>query len=192
MVLTRMTGSQMTSSLSPPSPQNHWSEDESLGTDGSDMQWEPNGDSSDTDFSFSSTHSNKRKKMTKKNGKPNKNGTTHQEKRNSIANRSRAKTSTPTTNAENSAKSSQVKTLTQQAGTVTDAKGKTAKSPQADTNTSAESKATKTSTKPASASGNDHKIYIMQKHKKLHVRPFFFFLHQILGLCGDLCVFKLI
>lgn len=152
VVLTRMTGSQMTSSLSPPSPQSHLSEDESLGTDGSDMQWEPSGDSSDTDFSFSSTRSNKRKKRTKTNGKHTKNGTTHQERRNSIANRSRAKTSTLTTNAESSAKSSPVKTLTQQAGTVTDAKGKTAKSPQAGTNTSAESKATKTSTKPASTS----------------------------------------
>lgn len=151
VVLTRMTGSQMTSSLSPPSPQNHWSEDESLGTDGSDMQWEPSGDSSDTDFSISSTRSNKRKKMAKKNGKHTKNDTTHQERRNSI--RSGAKTSTLTTNAESSAKSSPVKTLTQQAGTVPDAKGKTAKSSQADTNTSAESKATKTSTKPASASG---------------------------------------
>ncbi|XP_065326711.1 dual specificity protein kinase CLK2 isoform X4 [Pelmatolapia mariae] len=170
VVLTRMTGSQMTSSLSPPSPQNHWSEDESLGTDGSDMQWEPSGDSSDTDFSFSSTRSNKRKKMTKKNGKHNTNDTTHQERRNSIANRSGAKTSTLTTNAENSAKSSQVKTLTQQAGTVTDAKGKTAKSPQADTNTSAESKATKTSTKPASASEDGrvkYKVNFKEKGRSL-------------------------
>lgn len=179
----------MTSSLSPPSPQNHWSEDESLGTDGSDMQWEPSGDSSDTDFSISNTRSNKRKKMAKKNGKHTKNDTTHQERRNSI--RSGAKTSTLTTNAESSAKSSPVKTLTQQAGTVPDAKGKTAKSSQADTNTSAESKATKTSPKPASALGNDHKIYIMEKHKKTPCTPFFFFA-QILGLCGDLCVFKLI
>ncbi|XP_039877201.1 dual specificity protein kinase CLK2 isoform X6 [Simochromis diagramma] len=168
VVLTRMTGSQMTSSLSPPSPQNHWSEDESLGTDGSDMQWEPSGDSSDTDFSISSTRSNKRKKMAKKNGKHTKNDTTHQERRNSI--RSGAKTSTLTTNAESSAKSSPVKTLTQQAGTVPDAKGKTAKSSQADTNTSAESKATKTSTKPASASEDGrvkYKVNFKEKGRSL-------------------------
>ncbi|CAI5691037.1 unnamed protein product [Oreochromis niloticus] len=170
VVLTRMTGSQMTSSLSPPSPQSHLSEDESLGTDGSDMQWEPSGDSSDTDFSLSSTRSNKRKKRTKTNGKHTKNGTTHQERRNSIANRSRAKTSTLTTNAESSAKSSPVKTLTQQAGTVTDAKGKTAKSPQAGTNTSAESKATKTSTKPASTSEDGrvkYKVNFKEKGRSL-------------------------
>lgn len=57
VVLTRLPEYKI-SALRPPTPQQFYSEDDSLSSSDSDMQWKPDGDSSDSDFS--SSH-NKRK-----------------------------------------------------------------------------------------------------------------------------------
>lgn len=55
VVLTRLPEYKI-SALRPPTPQQFYSEDDSLSSSDSDMQWKPDGDSSDSDFSY-----NKRK-----------------------------------------------------------------------------------------------------------------------------------
>ncbi|XP_026202699.1 histone-lysine N-methyltransferase SETDB1-B-like isoform X2 [Anabas testudineus] len=52
VVLTRLPEFKI-SALRPPTPQQFYSEDESLSSSDSDMQWEPEDDSSDSDFSLS-------------------------------------------------------------------------------------------------------------------------------------------
>lgn len=52
VVLTRLPEFKI-SALRPPTPQQFYSEDELLSSSDSDMQWEPEDDSSDSDFSLS-------------------------------------------------------------------------------------------------------------------------------------------
>lgn len=52
VVLTRLPEFKV-SALRPPTPQQFYSEDESLSSSDSDMQWEPEDDSSDSDVSLS-------------------------------------------------------------------------------------------------------------------------------------------
>lgn len=52
VVLTRLPDYKI-SALRPPTPQQFYSEDESLSSSDTDMQWEPEDDSSDSDFSVS-------------------------------------------------------------------------------------------------------------------------------------------
>lgn len=54
VVLTRLPEYKVRS-LRPPTPQQFYSEDESLSSSDSDMQWEPEVDSSDSDFSPSNS-----------------------------------------------------------------------------------------------------------------------------------------
>ncbi|XP_039977151.1 histone-lysine N-methyltransferase SETDB1-A isoform X2 [Xiphias gladius] len=63
VVLTRLPEYKI-SALRPPTPQQFYSEDESLSSSDSDMQWEPGDDSSDSDFSVS-TNKQKNAKPTK-------------------------------------------------------------------------------------------------------------------------------
>ncbi|KAK2830527.1 hypothetical protein Q5P01_018458 [Channa striata] len=57
VVLTRLPDCKI-STLRPPTPQQFYSEDESPSSSESDMQWEPEGDSSDSDFSLSNNKLN--------------------------------------------------------------------------------------------------------------------------------------
>ncbi|XP_026156152.1 histone-lysine N-methyltransferase SETDB1-B-like [Mastacembelus armatus] len=57
VVLTRLPEYKI-SALRPPTPQQFYSEDESLSSSDSDMQWEPEDDSSDSEFSLSSNKQN--------------------------------------------------------------------------------------------------------------------------------------
>lgn len=66
VVLTRLPEYKI-SALRPPTPQQFYSEDESFSSSDSDIQWEPEGDSSDSDFSVSNNK--------QKTGKPTKSGT---------------------------------------------------------------------------------------------------------------------
>lgn len=52
VVLTRLPEYKI-SALRPPTPQQFYSESDSLSSSDSDMQWKPDGDSSDSDFSCS-------------------------------------------------------------------------------------------------------------------------------------------
>lgn len=60
VVLTRLPEYKI-SALRPPTPQQFYSEDELLSSSDSDMEWEPEDDSCDSDFSVS----NKKPKITK-------------------------------------------------------------------------------------------------------------------------------
>ncbi|XP_045913702.1 histone-lysine N-methyltransferase SETDB1-A [Micropterus dolomieu] len=96
-------------------PQNHCSEEET--SNNSDAQWEPEDDSSDSDFSFSShnTGSNKRRKIDRKNNKLAKRHATPQSSTNSNPKGNVTKTSTPQTNKNTNPKGNMTKTSTPQA-----------------------------------------------------------------------------
>ncbi|XP_028453187.1 histone-lysine N-methyltransferase SETDB1-A [Perca flavescens] len=168
VVLTKLSMSQI-SSLRPPTPQNHNSEDESfnnLDTDGQ-CELESSSELRDSDYSISSnkTWSSKRRKKEKltrshttpqastdaksKVAKP----STPQVSTNTDAKSNVAKPSTPQVSTNTDAKSNVAKPSTPQVSTNTDAKSNVAKpsTPQASTNTDAKSNATKPSTVQASA-----------------------------------------
>lgn len=113
VVLTRLSPCKI-SSLLPPTLQNPDSEDES-----SDTQWEPDEDSSDSDFSISSYNPgpNKRRKMDQKKEERDKSPSTQQASTNTGAESNAAKTSTPQANANTKAKSNTMKTSTPPANT---------------------------------------------------------------------------
>ncbi|XP_078124065.1 histone-lysine N-methyltransferase SETDB1-A [Sander vitreus] len=155
VVLTRLSMSQI-SSLRPPTPQNHNSEDESLNNLESDRQWEPlelSSESSESDDSISSnkTWSSKRRKKDQRNSKLTRSHTTPQASTSTDAKSNVAKTSTPQSSTNTDAKSNATKPPTPQARTNTDAKSNATKpsTPQARTNTDAKSNATKPSTPQA-------------------------------------------
>nr|XP_020441691.1 histone-lysine N-methyltransferase SETDB1-A-like [Monopterus albus]XP_020441692.1 histone-lysine N-methyltransferase SETDB1-A-like [Monopterus albus]XP_020441693.1 histone-lysine N-methyltransferase SETDB1-A-like [Monopterus albus]XP_020441694.1 histone-lysine N-methyltransferase SETDB1-A-like [Monopterus albus]XP_020441695.1 histone-lysine N-methyltransferase SETDB1-A-like [Monopterus albus] len=97
------------------------SEHESLISMDSDMQWEPEDDSSDSDFSESSfkTGSKRRRKIDTKKEKLFKNLATPQTRTNTSATSDAAETSSPQANADSDAKSSTEKTPVPQASTKT-------------------------------------------------------------------------
>ncbi|XP_044028956.1 histone-lysine N-methyltransferase SETDB1-A-like isoform X2 [Siniperca chuatsi] len=113
VVLTRLPRCKI-SSLHPPTLQSHYREDESLNNSDSDKQWDPEDDSSDSDFSISSYNigSNKRRKIDQKNEKLAKRHATPQASTKSNGKFNAAKTSTPQANGSTDAKRNAVKTST--------------------------------------------------------------------------------
>ncbi|XP_033492495.1 uncharacterized protein LOC117263338 [Epinephelus lanceolatus] len=136
VALTRLSESEIQSLLHP-APQSRDGEDESLHNSDSDMQWEPGDDSSDSDYSISSTNSrpSKRRKMDQKNKKLVK---TH---------------ASPEASTNSNAKSNKTKTSAHQASASTDAKVNVKKTspPQESASTNANVSVTKTSTPPANS-----------------------------------------
>ncbi|XP_031722374.1 histone-lysine N-methyltransferase SETDB1-A-like [Anarrhichthys ocellatus] len=122
VVLTRLSTHEI-QSICPRTPENHDSEEESSNYSDCDMQWEPDDDSSDSDFSYSSkeTVPNKRRKIDQKNIKRAKSRATPKAETNTRAKSNVTKTSTPhastNSNANSNVKSSVTKTSTPQATT---------------------------------------------------------------------------
>ncbi|XP_068566725.1 histone-lysine N-methyltransferase SETDB1-B-like [Cebidichthys violaceus] len=124
VVLTRLSAHEIRS-IRPQMPENHNSEEES--SNYSDSEWEPNEDSSDSDFAVSSNQTvpNKRRKIDQKNKKLTKSHATPQAKTNTGAKSNVTKMSTPQastnsnvdSNANSNVKSNVIKTSTPPAAT---------------------------------------------------------------------------
>ncbi|XP_072226872.1 uncharacterized protein [Leuresthes tenuis] len=153
VVLTRLSKSQIISALRPRLP----SEDEHLSSSDSDVQWEPVGDSSDSDFSLChfNTGSNKRRKIQQRKEKCERSCRTSQRSKDFTAEVNGTKTSAPTASTNSGAKSNAAKTSAPQASPKTDAKSNkreatasnaTKTAPQANTKEHAQSKAATVST----------------------------------------------
>ncbi|XP_023151347.2 histone-lysine N-methyltransferase SETDB1-A-like isoform X2 [Amphiprion ocellaris] len=149
VVLTRLPASTIADAR--PTPQRRCSEDESLSSAESDNLWEPEGDSSDSDFNISTFNagSNKRRKINIRNGKCNRSHVAPQASTNSGTKSNRAETSTPTTTKNICAKNNVAEASTSQASASTDAKSNTTPPPEGKTDTNANSQEKKTSTVPA-------------------------------------------
>ncbi|XP_008278763.1 histone-lysine N-methyltransferase SETDB1-B-like [Stegastes partitus] len=148
VVLTRLPASRIAKALRRPTPQRRCSDDESLSGAESDQMWEPEEDSSGSDFSLSNfnSSSNKRRKINRKNGKR----AASRASRTSGAKSNGAETSTPTASKDISAEKTVTKTSTPQASASTNEEIKTTETPLAKANTNANSQQTKTSTMPPS------------------------------------------
>ncbi|XP_067468745.1 histone-lysine N-methyltransferase SETDB1-A-like isoform X1 [Thunnus thynnus] len=152
VVLTRLPKSEIADFL--PTPQNQYSEHESLSDSDSDVEWKPEDDSDDLDHCF--LRANKRRKTDQNKEKPAKSNTTKtsalQNNVNTDTKSNETITSTPQASANTAVKSQATKTSTPQASTNTNAKSNALKTstPQASTNTDAKSNASKTSTPQAS------------------------------------------
>ncbi|XP_059206710.1 histone-lysine N-methyltransferase SETDB1-A isoform X2 [Centropristis striata] len=157
VVLTRLSRSEI-SSFCRPKPDDPVSEESYSGSD----TWEPGDDSSDSDYSISSskTGSNKRRRIDRGNGTLSKSRATRQASTssnaesegtktstsaNTIAKRKVQKTLTPKGSANTDAESNASKTSTPPASTNTLAKSNVLKTPKERANTDAQSNAPKTS-----------------------------------------------
>ncbi|XP_050923640.1 histone-lysine N-methyltransferase SETDB1-B isoform X1 [Lates calcarifer] len=135
VILTRLSEGKI-SALRPRTPPKDHSRDESSQSSDSDVQWEPEEDSSDSDF-FVSNYNTGTKKRRKIDVNPAKSHATPEASTNTEAKSNREKKSTPQFNAKDDATSSAAKTS----------------APQTNGNTSANSNGTETARPPGSTKG---------------------------------------
>lgn len=165
VILTRLPEGKI-SALRPRTPPKDHSRDESSQSSDSDVQWEPEEDSSDSDF-FVSNYNTGTKKRRKIDVNPAKSHATPEASTNTEAKSNREKKSTPQFNAKDDATSSAAKTS----------------APQTNGNTSANSNGTETARPPGSTKGNVHKQHTIQKHKQPSGSETFFCITYLLSYC---------
>ncbi|XP_034401800.1 putative GPI-anchored protein pfl2 isoform X2 [Cyclopterus lumpus] len=149
VVLTRLSAYEIRM-LCHRMPENHDNEEES--SINSDMQWQPQEDSSGSEFSVSNkmTVPNKRRRINPKKKTRAQSNATPLASTNTGAKRSATSTSTPRASTNTGAKRSATSTSTPRASTNTGAKRNATSTPRASTNTGAKRNATSTSTPLAS------------------------------------------
>lgn len=142
VVLTKLPSSVITRTLPPSTPQIHSSEDAPLRAE-SDMLWEPQADSGDSDSSFSSfkTGSNKRRKLSQGNNECGETHGTSSLNTDSGSQGTGAETSAPAARINIGSNSGGAETSTAQESGNTDAKNNTTETLQTNADSSANSEA---------------------------------------------------